>query len=128
QPNNPQYLVARGIFRLSTNPAEARVDLARALTLEPRNPRAHYGMASLVRRENPRDALDHLNSALEIDPNFLEARQLRALVRARQGDPAAVNDVERLVKSPTPYGLYNAGCALAVLNKRRPEQNLSNRA
>ena len=51
-------------------------------------------------------------------PSFLDALQLRALIRAHLGRPDAVDDVDRLVQTPTPHRLYNAACALA--DPRRP--------
>ncbi len=75
-------------------------------------------MALLVRSSNLREALDYLERALKVDPNLIDAVQLRALVRARLGDPAALDDVERLLQSPTSYHLYNAACALAIYSEK----------
>ena len=69
-------------------------------------------------------ALEYLNRALETDPNLIDAVQLRALVRARLGDPAALDDVERLVESPTAHRLYNAACAVAVFSEKAPNRRL----
>jgi hypothetical protein len=43
------------------------------------------------------------------------------LLRARRGEPAALDDVERLLESPTPYHLYNAACAVAVYSEKVKE-------
>ena len=118
RPGSAVARVARGFSRIASNPAGAQSDLSQALREEPRNAHALYGMAVLTRGQNLREALEYLDRALEIDPNLIDALQLRALVRARLGDPAALDDVERLLQSPTSYHLYNAACALAVYSEK----------
>ena len=54
--------------------------------------------------------------------------QLRALVRARLGERAALDDVERLLESPTPHHLYNAACAVAVYSEKAGEPRYVARA
>ena len=71
-------------------------------------------MARLTRTSDPQGALKHLDAALESDPHLVDAVQLRALMRARLGDRAMLDDVDFLVKAPTAQRLYNAACALAV--------------
>jgi tetratricopeptide (TPR) repeat protein len=110
--------VARGFSRITSNPAGAQSDLCQALAEEPRNAHALYGMAVLTREPNPREALEYLERSLEIDPNLIDALQLRALVSAQLGDPAALDDVARLLQSPTSHHLYNAACALAVYSEK----------
>jgi len=85
-------------------------------------------MALLVRGTDLRRALEYLNRALETDPNLIDAVQLRALVRARLGDPAALDDVQRLVESPTAHRLYNAACAVALFSEKAPDQRLLSHA
>jgi eukaryotic-like serine/threonine-protein kinase len=85
-------------------------------------------MALLLRGNTPQKALEHLGDALQSDPNLIDAVQLRALVRARLADPAALDDVERLIQSPTPYHLYNAACALAVYSEKANEPRCAVRA
>ena len=74
-------------------------------------------MALLMRGTDLRGALAHLDRALESNPNLIDAVQLRALVRARLGERAALDDVDRLVESATPHRLYNAACAVAILSE-----------
>jgi eukaryotic-like serine/threonine-protein kinase len=123
-PANLMVRVARGIARVRTDADGARDDFIWALEREPRHPQANYGMALLVRRTDPRRALEYLDRALETDPNLIDAVQLRALVRARLGDPAALDDVQRLVESPTAHRLYNAACAVAVFSENNPDRRL----
>ena len=113
--------VARGITRIAADPAGARTDLEVALDQAPRHAHAHYGMALLLRAANPRDALIHVEDALQADPGLIDAVQLRALLRARLGERAALDDVERLLESPTPYHLYNAACAVALYSEKAKE-------
>lgn len=113
-PDSTGNLVARGISRLRSSPMKAGEDFARALELDPMDAVAHYGMARILRSEDPAAALSHLDLALKTDPNLLDAVQLRALLRARTADPGMIQDVEDLVQRPTPHRLYNAACALAI--------------
>jgi eukaryotic-like serine/threonine-protein kinase len=128
---NPRSLVARvarGFTRIAADPAGARSDLRLALDQEPRHAHAHYGMALVLRGTEPRKALQHLDDALQSDSNLIDAVQLRALVRARLALRATLDDVERLVQSPTPYHLYNAACALAVYSEKAKEPQFAARA
>ena len=124
---NPTSLVvrvARGFTRIAADPAGAQSDLRLALDHDPRHAHAHYGMALLTRGTDARKALEHVDDALRSDPNLIDAVQLRALLRARLGEPAALDDVERLLQSPTPYHLYNAACAVAVYSEKANEPRL----
>jgi hypothetical protein len=85
------------------------------LQRDPRHARAQYGLARLLYREDPKAALAHVNAALENEPGLIDAVVLRMLLRARAGDLAALDDAERLRRTPTPHRLYNAACAIAVL-------------
>jgi serine/threonine protein kinase/tetratricopeptide (TPR) repeat protein len=127
-PDDPALLTARGISRIGRDDAGARADLEAALRIDPKRPRAHLGLAHAVRRDDPDRALAELDAALALDPGLLDAVQLRALLRARRGDPAAEADVDRLLAAPTPLGLYNAACALAVLGGATDDPALLRRA
>ena len=127
-PDDPVVLTARGFYRIEPKPAEALDDLRHALKVDPRNARASYGLALLLRRESPDVALEHADAALARDPNLLDALQLRALLRARLGQPAAVDDVERLIQVPTMHRLYNAACTFSLLMETTHEKRLASRA
>jgi serine/threonine protein kinase/tetratricopeptide (TPR) repeat protein len=126
--NDPFPLVARGFARLDRDQAGATADFSRALKIDPRNPRAHLGKALLVRREDPKAALEHAEQALAVEPDFGDALQLRALIRARLHDPRAEVDVERFLTVTTPQRLYNAACTLALLTQPRGDARLTARA
>ena len=78
-------------------------------------------MALLIRAADPRAAIRHLDIALDTDPHLIDAIQLRALLRGRLGDRAALDDVERLLATPTSSRLYNAACAVALYAEKAPE-------
>ena len=119
---------ARGLSLVTSDPAAARLDLDHALQLNPRHARAHYALAVLLRTSSPREALIHADAALAAEPDLLDAVQLRAVVRARLGDSAALSDAERLCQVPTSYHLYNAACALALLAEATHDPRLAQRA
>ena len=123
-PDDPVVRVARGMTRVSTDPGGARSDFERVLAQDPRHAAANYGLALLIRARDPRAALRQLDTALDTNPHLIDAIQLRALVRARLGDPAALDDVERLLETPTAQRLYNAACAVALYadHARDPRQ------
>jgi eukaryotic-like serine/threonine-protein kinase len=127
-PDDPGLLTARGLSLVAADPDSARLDLTRALKLNPRHARAHYALAVLLRTSSPREALTHADAALAAEPDLLDAVQLRAVVRARLGDLAAASDAERLCQVPTPYHLYNAACALALLAETTHDSRLAPRA
>ncbi|WP_235963347.1 protein kinase domain-containing protein [Tautonia rosea] len=128
RPGDPVILVARGFVRLPDAPGAARDDFERALKADPRSPRAHLGIAHVVRAENPSEALEHLDTALATEPNLIDAVQLRALVRARLGMRSAVADVDTLRRFPTAHRLYNAASALAVLCETTSDNSLKDDA
>jgi serine/threonine protein kinase/tetratricopeptide (TPR) repeat protein len=117
RPDDPALLVARGFFHLKTNTTQAWADFGRALERDPKNVRARLGQAHLLRASDRAAAVAVLDEALTIDPGFLDALALRALLRGRSADPRAENDIDALVQVPTAHRLYNAACALAILSR-----------
>jgi eukaryotic-like serine/threonine-protein kinase len=126
--NNLVVRVARGMTRVASNPRGAEDDFRQVLSRDERNAHAHYGMALLVRKASPKTALEHLDRALETDPNLIDAIQLRALVRARLGERGALDDVDRLVESATANRLYNAACAVSLLSESTADAHLVSHA
>ena len=127
-PAAPFPRIARGTLLARDAPKAAEADFRAILARDPRHAAAHLGLARLLRQADPRDALAEADLAVVGDPGRLEALELRALLRARLGDPLAAGDVERLVQSPTPHRLFNAACALALLDEARPDPALAPRA
>jgi serine/threonine protein kinase/tetratricopeptide (TPR) repeat protein len=127
-PGNSVVHVARGISRIKSNPEGAKADFSQVLAFEADNATAHYGMALLVRGTRPTDALAHLDRALNADPHLIDALQLRALVRGRLGEPATLDDVDRLIQNPTAQRLYNAACATALYAQKANQPRQLNHA
>jgi eukaryotic-like serine/threonine-protein kinase len=120
--------VVRGMIARTTDPKLAEADFRHALIHDPRDAGANLGLARLLMADDPMTALGFADRALATDPNRLEALELRAWLRGKLGDSAAIPDAERLTQTPTPHRLYNAACALALLNEARPDLNLNARA
>ncbi len=127
-PNEPNLLVARGLFHLETDPSSAQSDFERVIQKHSRHARAHLGLAMVLRAKEPILALEHANRAYEFDRNLLDALQIRAILKARMGNLSAVEDVDALIQSPTPHRLYNGACALALLAHTNPEAGVAPRA
>ncbi len=127
-PRNTLLRVARGFFYIESDKVRARHDFEHVLELNGNNPRALLGLALIERADNPRSALRRLDQALNADPTLLDAVQLRALALAKLGDPAALDDVDRLAATPTPPRLYNAACAVALLVQTTHEPRLAHHA
>jgi eukaryotic-like serine/threonine-protein kinase len=113
-PDDPVVRVARGMTRIGTDPREARSDFEFVLSRDSRHAAASYGLALSIRAEDPRAAIRLLDTALDTNPHLIDAIQLRALICARLGDRASLEDVERLLETPTSHRLYNAACAVAL--------------
>ena len=128
RPDDVSILIARAFIKLKRAPESARADLERALGRDPRSPRAHLGLAHLLRSEDPEGALDHLDAALAAKADLLDAVELRALIRARLGRRSALGDVDRLRASPTSNRLYNAACALSLLSGSLDDPDLGREA
>ena len=79
--NDPNVYVARGMTRLRADLPGAMADFTNALEIDPNHAPAHYGLARVLRSDDPSGALSHLDGALKSDPNLLDAIQLRALLR-----------------------------------------------
>ena len=117
RPGAPKTHLPRVFWRLPTDPLAARSDFETVLADDPPHARAHLGEALALRLSDPAAALGQADLAVESDPSLLDALQLRALLRARLGQASAVDDVDRLLRAPTPHRLYNAACALALLSR-----------
>ncbi len=128
EPRNLDLRVALGFFLLTRDPSAARDEFEHVLATDPNQARALLGLARLVRSEDPQRAVTYLDHALKASPNLLDAVQVRALVRARQGNFKALDDVDRLCQTPTPYNLYNAACSLALLADHSSDHQLQARA
>jgi len=120
--------IARGTLHSVASRASAEADFRVILDIDPKHPGALLGLARLRRLSDPNESLRLALRCLEGDPNRVDAVELCAWLRGSLGDPAVVEDVDRLVQSPTANRLYNAACSLALYDKHHPDPNLSERA
>lgn len=118
RPNDARVLVARGVSRINEDPDGAASDFETVLKRDSRNVRALYGLALLLRHTDRKAAIDHASRALDADPNALDVLRLRAVLRGREGDLSAAFDADRLARSPSSQNLYNAACALSLLDAK----------
>jgi serine/threonine protein kinase/Tfp pilus assembly protein PilF len=128
RPDDARLRAARGMIRLETDPVGAEADLVAALGFDGNLALAHYGRARVRYLSDRSAALGHADRALQADPRFLDALQLRALIRAHLGLAGAVDDVDNLIQAPSPNRLYNAACAMAILSRTRPDPRHEARA
>jgi len=128
RPSDTRLLVERGMIRLKTDPRAAGADFRAAITLDPDLALAHYGLACIDYRSDPTSAQKHVDRALAIEPCHLDSVELRALIRARLGRGDSSEDVDVLIKAPTPNRLFNAACAMAILAKNKPDLRHETRA
>ncbi len=119
RPDDARILVARGMANLDADPSAARADFERILKRDESNGRAHYGMAMLLRRTELPEALKHARQARMLEPRADDALRLRCVLLGRLGQTEAEADANLLAQSPSPHNLYNAACALCLLDQAR---------
>jgi tetratricopeptide (TPR) repeat protein len=113
-------LLAYGFAVSGRRPEEARDAFIRVLDHQPRNPRAWYGRAMLLARQDRRSdrALTCFSLALQADPAFVAARCARANVLAHRGErELAIQDIEWCLGTTDPSGAtwYAAACVYALM-------------
>jgi tetratricopeptide (TPR) repeat protein len=104
--------------RLPERAAKAFLDL---LTDDSEDATALYGLgAALVLRGDSEAALAHFDRALDIRPDFIEARRFRAILLARKGKgKAALHDINICLEKEPGSGmtLYAAACVTALIGR-----------
>jgi serine/threonine protein kinase/tetratricopeptide (TPR) repeat protein len=89
------------------------------LKRDPRNAHAMYGCGMLLeyQRRDSEEAVFWFSQALQLKPNFVEARLARAIVFAHQGRGETAREQIDLCVSQDPKGqtLYQAACFYALL-------------
>jgi tetratricopeptide (TPR) repeat protein len=101
-PNNADAWKTRGLFHLGKgNHEQAATDFAKILEGDAKNLTAHHAIAeALTYLEKYDQALEHINKAIELQPDQPLAYTLRARIRAIQGDlKAAQADLDAALKA-----------------------------
>ena len=112
-------LHSRGLARMDTDPEKAVEDLRQAHLLDPDQVSILTRMARTLstRLDRPAEAIEILDRAIRIDPNYETAIIDRAVLRAQLGRyDAATQDLKRALRPPNFHRtLYQAACVRALL-------------
>ncbi len=127
QKSDYHYQLASGYY-FDRNVPMALQELDTALALDARNEQAHFLMAFInMGRKQYTEAILHLKAALEIKPDYFEAREnLGAVYLAMQRWDDAIAALEPLLVEhlyATPYLLHN-NLGYAYKNKKQYDQAL----
>ena len=131
-PTRLQIRWSYGFAVASRLPVEAEKAFAEVLTLDPQNTPSLYGSAMLAmeRGKNP-EALGFFNRALEVSPNYFDARRYRAVLLARNGAlEQASEDINWCLEKEPHSGdtLYAAACVAALAAKKHADSKLKDQA
>jgi tetratricopeptide (TPR) repeat protein len=129
--------IARGLARLGSDPAAALADFDQALTLDPTSRDALQNKAHVLAEKLPAktpdekqqltlQAIEQLDKALALYPDFAPARSGRGVLLARLGKrDAAVADARGALQRDTrPEVLYQVACIYALTVKEQPDDRL----
>jgi serine/threonine protein kinase/Tfp pilus assembly protein PilF len=118
EPNDEPSWLARGIARLPADPRGALADFEKALVLNPRSLDALQDKASVLSEflSCPKEAIQTLDAALDVDPKHVPALIGRAVLRARLGSRSEAHRDARaaLELSTAPAVQYQAACVFAL--------------
>jgi serine/threonine protein kinase/tetratricopeptide (TPR) repeat protein len=124
RPADASGWVARGAARFGTDPHGALADFEEALRLNPRSLAALQNKARVLGESGrTEEALQALDTAVALYPDFVPARMARAVLLARLGRrEAAHRDArEALRRDAGPPTLYRAAVAYALTSREAPE-------
>jgi tetratricopeptide (TPR) repeat protein len=128
EPTDESSWIARGLARLTQDAEGALADFNQALKLNPRSLGALQDKAYVLaeRLGRPREALQTLDRAVMLYPDFIAARSGRGLLQARLGRrQAAVADAEEtLRRDTTPPILYQVAAIYALTSRTRADDRL----
>ena len=117
--------LARGMAKLPKDAAGALADFAKAAELNPRYLAAWQNQAHVLSEclDQPEQALDRLDKAVELNPGYAPALVGRAVIHARSGKrDAALKGAEfALAQSDDPLVRYQVACVYAILSKDSPD-------
>ncbi len=124
EPADELSWIARGIARLTTDPAGALADFDAALRLNPWSREAAQNKAHVLaeRLGRPAEAVTTLDLIVERFPDYVIARIGRGVLLARQGkrDEARRDADESLRRDPRGLVAYQAACIHALNSREHP--------
>ena len=125
EPTDARSANARGIARLSTDPAAALADFRKAEELAPGSVEGLTNQAYVLgeRLDKPAEVLEVLERALKLSPDDANLRGGRAVLLARLGraDEAKAEVKKGLEMRSRPDDLIRAASAYAVLGPKDPQ-------
>jgi serine/threonine protein kinase/Flp pilus assembly protein TadD len=125
QPADELSWVVRGLAKIENNPKAALSDLNQALHINPYSLDGLQNKASVLSEQLGRtgEAIEILNRAVELYPDFIPARAGRGVLLARLGKrKEAHRDAENcLIRDVQPATLYQVAGVYALTFKEHPE-------
>jgi tetratricopeptide (TPR) repeat protein len=125
EPTDDLSWIARGVARLARDPAGALADFEHALRVNPRSRAALENKAHVLseRMGKTADAIEVLNAAVALHPDYILARAGRGVLLARLGDRAAAHaDAnETLARDNRPGTLYQIAGIYALTSRIEPD-------
>ena len=121
-PNNEESWVARGFFKIATDPKMALADFDEALKINPRYFDALQNKAALLVDKFHQDAqaLEVMNEAVRLYPDSVLTRGGRGVLLARIGkkDEALLDAQEALLLDSGAPTLYQVACIYSLLSAK----------
>jgi tetratricopeptide (TPR) repeat protein len=124
EPTDERGWLARGLARVTTDPAGARADFAQALRLNPDSRAALQATAHVLSRQGKtREAADALTRLVGLNPDSPDAWSGRGVLNARLNDrDAALADArEALRLSDQPRTVYQVAGIYSLTSRTHPE-------
>jgi serine/threonine protein kinase/Tfp pilus assembly protein PilF len=125
EPTDELSWVVRGLAKVNSNPKAALADLEQALRLNPNSLDGLQNTASVLSEQLGRnaDAVEVLNKAIDLYPDFIPARAGRGVLLARLGKAKeALRDAEECLRRDVqPATLYQVAGIYALTSRQRPE-------
>jgi serine/threonine protein kinase/Flp pilus assembly protein TadD len=125
EPTDELSWIARGVARLGGDPPGALADFEHALTLNPRSREAMQNKSHVLseRMGKTEEAVEVLDTAVALHPNYILARAGRGVLLARLGrrDAAHTDATETTARDSRPGTLYQVAGIYALTSREQPE-------